>query len=222
MMKQRNASCVVHCPTVLSMVAVAIAGISVGLSVCTMVVSGWGDVALCTASTGAPATATAPFVHETSTEAPIGYTSGGVEVIGEMPGINNWVVKYSDDLYRGGYLIDERAVASLKELGVKTVVSISPSPLERSMCEDAGIELIEIPFKLPEGPTPSDVNWFLYLVDKTEGPVYVHCRGGTQKAAVLCIAYRVFSDGLSFEEAEAEFIALGGRERSLDGVSYVE
>lgn len=45
---------------------------------------------------------------------------------------------------------------------------------------------------------------FLAIVSRQPKPVYVHCRCGTKRTAVMVAAYRVLIEGVSDEEAIAE------------------
>jgi len=129
-------------------------------------------------------------------------------VIGKLPGLKNFVVKYNGvGLYRGGEPTSPEAVESLKSLGVETVISINPCDAERAMLKGE-FNLIEIPFSSDVGPSKTDIATVLQELDAVT--VYLHCSGGTRRAGVIGACYRVFADGWSIEAATKEYAALGG------------
>lgn len=134
-------------------------------------------------------------------------------LIGEIPGIYNYVVQYSDDVYRGGKVTSKKGMKYLKEtLGIKTIISILPSENERAWAKSYGILVVEVPFDLPLGPTGGDVRFMLEVInDQTACPVYIHCGGGTQRGNLMCTYYRE-DLGWDPEKVHAEYKALGGRD----------
>jgi len=56
---------------------------------------------------------------------------GDYEVIGILPGLKNFVVKYDSKFYRGGDIFSEQAFDSLTNLGIKTIISVTPTDFEK-------------------------------------------------------------------------------------------
>lgn len=133
-------------------------------------------------------------------------------VIGEVWGIRNFVVRYHGRLYRGGLIESEKAVDFLKHRDITTVFSVTPDDTERKVLKAAAIELIELPFE-KSGVPAAVFDRFIAEAKKRPGPLYVHCIGGKQRGGILSAAYRIAVDGFTFEEAVAEFVALGGSEK---------
>lgn len=132
------------------------------------------------------------------------------EVVGVVDGLKNYVIKYDDTLYRGGEPFAESALQSLEKLGVRTVVSITPTEHERKLCRENNLALVEIPFEKTKGLSRADLELYLNTIRAGSGPFYVHCHGGTHRGGVLGFAYRVHIQGWDYNKALVEFGRLGG------------
>lgn len=131
-------------------------------------------------------------------------------VVGEVDGLNNFVVKYGDKFYRGGYVKNEKGVAALKKLGVGTIITITPTDEERQLAKDAGLKLVELTIKKTEPISAETIEKLLSAVKAEPRAVYVHCVGGTHRAGALSACYRVKALGWTFDKAASEFDKLGG------------
>jgi protein tyrosine/serine phosphatase len=125
----------------------------------------------------------------------------------QVKGLHKFVVTLSPILYRGGLIETVEGMEALQKRGIKTIVSIVPSDQERAMAKQFGIRLVELPF--PNEKLPFEViDRFKEVLAQNE-PIYLHCHGGTHRAGVLGLYYRLWS-GWSYERALKEFVALGG------------
>jgi protein tyrosine phosphatase (PTP) superfamily phosphohydrolase (DUF442 family) len=132
------------------------------------------------------------------------------DVIGYVEGIRKYIIKYADNLYRGGEILSAKGMEGLVRLGVKTIISITPNDKERELAKQYRIKLVEFSFMRETGLNPGQLDQFLEIINKAEGPYYVHCIGGTHRAAALAAAYRIYFQGWLFEEAKNEYERLGG------------
>ncbi|MDZ8118171.1 fused DSP-PTPase phosphatase/NAD kinase-like protein [Pontiella agarivorans] len=133
------------------------------------------------------------------------------QVLGHLEGLNNYVVQYDESLYRGGQAYEpDLALQSLEALGIKTIISITPTEEERAFCEIAGIELIEVPFTSDSGPTENNFELYFQVLENSKAPVYLHCKGGSHRAGILGAAYRMKFQDWSYEQAIIEYGRLGG------------
>ncbi len=119
--------------------------------------------------------------------------------------------KLNDTLYRSGKLTDRAQVYALKNLGIRSVLSLEsymldPSLLdqERSWVEDIGLEF----FHLPMSPLPSDIPDLqdiyraLDILTRAENqPILVHCHNGSDRVGVVIASYHVKYDGWTPERA---------------------
>ncbi len=138
-------------------------------------------------------------------------TNSHYRVLGHLEGLNNHVVKYNNNFYRGGEIyIEDLALEALQEQGIKTIVSIAPSEMERALCASNDIALVEIPFGKEAGPSAADYEKYFQTLETGEGPFYIHCKGGSHRAGILSAAYRIQFQGWSFDQALIEYGRLGG------------
>lgn len=129
-------------------------------------------------------------------------------IVGYQKGIRFYIVKYTDNLYRGGDILSAEGAQTLKDLGVKTVVSVTPTAKERTLAREYGFTLVEIPFSFTSA-TESHLDRFLTAVDTQPGPIYVHGFGGTVRAGILPAHYRIHRQGWTYDQAMAEYRRLG-------------
>ncbi len=130
--------------------------------------------------------------------------------IGLMNGLKGFVVKYDDNLYRGGKLISEKGIKSLKSLGVRTIVSVTPTDAEREIAKKHGFLLIEIPFTKDLGLSKDDIQRFIAIFKNNSMPIYMHCNGGSHRGGILGLTYRIHKNNWSMDKALLEYGYLGG------------
>lgn len=132
------------------------------------------------------------------------------DVLGNVEGINGFVIKYTDNLYRGGTLKDSAGFQYLRKYGITTVVSITPDDKERKLCETYGLKLVELPFEKKKHVPEGVLSEFIAEMRMANGGVYVHCHGGAHRAGILAAAYRIHRNNWPAEKAILEFSKLGG------------
>lgn len=126
------------------------------------------------------------------------------KVVGYKPGLRFYVVQYNASLYRGGDILSAEGAQSLRSLGIKTIVSVTPNDRERALAKEYNFKLVEIPFGLGN-LNKSDLDRFLSAVDSSPAPVYVHCFGGDLQAGILLAHYRIHKEGWSYRRALNEY-----------------
>ncbi len=130
-------------------------------------------------------------------------------VIGNAKGIEGYIIQYDQTMYRGGEPSSAAGMEELKKYGIATIISITPTDFERQEAQKHGIKLVELPFEKSGVPAQA-LEAFLQSIDEDKGPFYVHCHGGTHRAAILCMAWRVHRQQWDYEKAMIEFGRLGG------------
>ena len=135
---------------------------------------------------------------------------GQYKVLGVHKGLKKYVVQYDNNIFRGGEIYHDSAAKTLKGWGIKTIVSITPTDDERKFCKKYGFELVEVPFDKSTGPSNAALSLFIKTVKTGSVPLYIHCIGGTHRASVLGVAYRVHVLGWPYEKALIEHGRLGG------------
>jgi uncharacterized protein (TIGR01244 family) len=111
--------------------------------------------------------------------------------------------KVSDALYRGAQPDDE-GFATLKKLGIKTVVNLRTFHSDRSECRRAGLDYVHITAQAWEGEDDEVIDFLKVVTDKTRQPVFVHCQHGADRTGVMCAVYRMAVQGWSTDDAVRE------------------
>ena len=116
--------------------------------------------------------------------------------------------RINDRLYRSAQPTAE-GMANLKELGIKTIVSLRSFHSDRDEIWNTGLEYEDI-FMKAWHPEREDVVRFLRLAsDPERTPILVHCQHGADRTGVMSAIYRVAVQGWSKEEAIREMVQGG-------------
>jgi len=116
--------------------------------------------------------------------------------------------KINANYYRGSQP-NASGVASLKALGVKTVIDLRSDEdrdaQESTFVEKAGMKYVSIPMTTHETPSLKKLDQFLKLVnDPANQPVYVHCVEGRHRTGVMTAVYRMTGEGWTPDQAFKE------------------
>ena len=107
-----------------------------------------------------------------------------------LPGLQH-VLQASRTVFSGGEPHGEKAFTSLKELGVKTIVSVDGLRPDVETAKKYGIKYVHIPIGYDEVSEKACLS-LLAVARADSGPVYVHCHHGQHRgpaaAAILCMA----------------------------------
>lgn len=125
-----------------------------------------------------------------------------------LPGLPS-IGRVAPGIFRGAQPEPE-GYATLKAIGIRTVVNFRQRHGEREAVEAAGMRYIEIPMSFFTKADPAVVRKALsVMTDPANQPVFLHCSRGVDRVGVVVAVYRMEVDGWSKEEAEAEMDALG-------------
>jgi len=111
--------------------------------------------------------------------------------------------RVSDELYRGG----QPSVSGFKELkyrGVKTVINLRLFHSDQKEIEGTGLNYVHIPMTGLILHKRSVFRFLGIVMDSEMTPVFVHCRGGADRAGTMVAVYRIFVQGWAKEEAIGE------------------
>jgi protein tyrosine/serine phosphatase len=128
-----------------------------------------------------------------------------------LPGLTS-VGRVAPGIFRGAQPTPE-GYATLKAMGVRTVINLRTRHRERKAVEAAGMRYVEIPMSFWKNVDPAVVRLALSaMTDPANQPVFIHCSRGVDRAGVVVAVYRMEVDGWSEAEAEAEMVAFGFHE----------
>jgi len=113
--------------------------------------------------------------------------------------------KVTEDLYRGGQP-EDGGFQALAAMGVRTVVNLRTIAEDRDQVTAAGLAYEHVGLH-PCFPTDEAVIQFLRIAtDPERTPVFVHCWFGSERASVMCAAYRIVVCGWSKDETVREML----------------
>jgi protein tyrosine/serine phosphatase len=130
----------------------------------------------------------------------------------EPSGVHNFH-ELNSAVYRGAQPSAE-GFQSLAKLGVKTIIDLRETghraTTEKKLVEAAGMKYVNIPLNGHAAPSEEQVTRLLALLnDKTDGPVFVHCRRGADRTGTIIACYRISHDHWNNEKALGEAKANG-------------
>jgi cytochrome c556 len=116
------------------------------------------------------------------------FSAAQQEVPHEMPGLHN-LVQLSADVYSGSEPDGEVAFASLKKLGVQTIVSVDGATPRIDLAKKYGIRYVHIPFGYDAIPLAAQLS-LTRAAREAKTPLYIHCHHGKHRgpaaAALVC------------------------------------
>jgi protein tyrosine/serine phosphatase len=135
-------------------------------------------------------------------------TSHSSERLYSLPGLSN-VGRVAPGVLRGAQP-GKNGYATLKAMGVKTVIDMRTTANEQKQVEAAGMRAVAFPIVMTRDGLKEKVERVVTLMaDPANQPVYVHCRHGQDRTGIVVAAYRMKQQGWSLADAEAEMQAFG-------------
>ena len=114
--------------------------------------------------------------------------------------------KVNDDLYRSAQP-EEQGMTSAKALGIKTVISLRETELDRNLNVKEGTQLntVHVPI-ITWRIKNQDIIKALQVIQDSPKPVLVHCRHGADRTGLIVAFYRIIYEGWSKEKAKDELM----------------
>ena len=117
----------------------------------------------------------------------------------EIRGIEN-TFRLSPRLYSGGDPRGAGALAALKELGVKTIISVDGATPDVEAARELGLRYVHLPIGYDGIPREQAVR-LVQAVKTFPGPVYVHCHHGKHRGPAAVAVCGIATEGWSQQEA---------------------
>jgi protein tyrosine/serine phosphatase len=135
-------------------------------------------------------------------------TARSSERLYNLPGLSN-VGRVAPGVLRGAQP-GKDGYATLKAMGVRTVIDMRTTASEQKQVEAAGMRAIAVPIEMSRDGLKEKVDRVVALMaDPANQPVYVHCRHGQDRTGVVVAAFRMKQQGWSLADAETEMQAFG-------------
>ena len=129
------------------------------------------------------------------------------------PGVPNFH-QVNEHVFRGGQPVDS-GWSSLASLGIKLIVDLRPPtehPIqaEARAVEAAGMRYLNVPMKGMGAPVEDAMLKVLgMLTAESGGPVFVHCKRGSDRTGTVIACYRVLHDHWENQKALQEARSYG-------------
>ena len=132
-----------------------------------------------------------------------------IAVSDDVSAINNFVA-VDERVWRGGAPADADYEA-LAAAGATTIIDLRAEDdldVPGDLLDNLGLDLVAIPMRDGQAPSPAQVERFIAAVAGSDGPVYVHCGAGVGRTGTMIAAYRVAA-GQSAASAVRANLAVG-------------
>ncbi len=100
------------------------------------------------------------------------------------------------------------ALEALVRRGVKTIINLRMpddiDPAEEAFAHAHGIEYCSVPLHGFRAPADAEMARVLDLIERSPGPVLVHCKRGADRTGTVIALYRMRRQGWSLDEVMAE------------------
>jgi protein tyrosine phosphatase (PTP) superfamily phosphohydrolase (DUF442 family) len=116
--------------------------------------------------------------------------------------------QYTDKLYSGSEPASPEAFDSLKELGVKTVISVDGAKPRLELAKERGMRYVHLPMQY-HSVTDEQKQAFAKALLELEGPIYMHCHHGKHRGPTAA-TLAMIGLGLFDEETGLEALTQSG------------
>ncbi len=134
----------------------------------------------------------------------------------EALGLHN-VYVLSKDITSGSEPQGEAAFARLKDLGIKTILSVDGKQPDVEMASKFGMKYVHVPIQY-KGIKPLALLHITKTFRELKGPFYVHCFHGRHRGPAAAAVGRIVLDGISREKAIAEMRQWSGTSSKYEGL----
>jgi protein tyrosine phosphatase (PTP) superfamily phosphohydrolase (DUF442 family)/cytochrome c556 len=134
----------------------------------------------------------------------------------EYPGLHN-VFQLSDDIVSGSEPHGPEALVALREMGIKTILSVDGKEPDALAAAELGMRYVHIPIQY-SGFSEGELAEITKTFRELEGPFYVHCFHGKHRGPAAAAVGRVVLDGASRETAIGEMKQYCGTSEKYEGL----
>jgi len=168
----------------------------------------------------APLSFAAPTGTAASQSVSIPETARSSEQLYNLPGLSN-VGRVAPGIFRGSQP-ERDGYATLKRLGIRTVIDLRTTESEKTAVEAAGMKAVAVPIIMSRKGLREKVDRVVALMnDPANQPVFVHCRHGQDRTGIVVAAYRMKMQGWPLADAEAEMQVFGFNDIWVNFKSFI-
>jgi protein tyrosine phosphatase (PTP) superfamily phosphohydrolase (DUF442 family) len=118
-----------------------------------------------------------------------------------LPGLHN-VFHLSAKLYSGSVPEGEAGFRSLRDLGIRTIITVDGARPDVAMARRYGMRYVHLPFGYDGCPLPTATR-IVRAVRDLPGPIYLHCHHGKHRSPAAAALVQIALDRASNDEAVA-------------------
>ncbi|MCY2966997.1 MAG: cytochrome c [Planctomycetota bacterium] len=138
----------------------------------------------------------------------------GVEKL-ESPTIEN-LFRLAPGLYSGGQPDGEAGLDALRDMGVRTIISVDGTPPPVEAARKLGIRYVHLPIGY-DGLRRDKLPIMIKAVRELPGPVFIHCHHGKHRGPAAAAACAIARNNWSRPEAEA-WLKIAGTDPAYRGL----
>lgn len=135
----------------------------------------------------------------------------------EADGLHN-LFRVSDRVYSGSSPEGDAGFASLRRLGVKTVITVDGATPDLANAEKHGLRYVHLPIGYDGIPTDR-VTQLAKAVRDLPGPVYIHCHHGKHRGPAACAAVLLTLDPTWTPERAERWLSVAGTDPKYSGLT---
>jgi protein tyrosine phosphatase (PTP) superfamily phosphohydrolase (DUF442 family) len=114
-------------------------------------------------------------------------------------------------IYRGAQASAHSLEALVRRYGIRTIVNLrgccTPEPWyldEARVARDAGINLEDLTFSATRLPSKNEMRHLLDVLDRSEPPLFFHCRQGADRTGLACTAALLLQPDVPYDTARRQ------------------
>lgn len=134
----------------------------------------------------------------------------------EADGLHN-VYRITDQLYSGSGPDREACFASLKKLGIKTVISVDGAKPDVELAKKFGLRYVHIPIPYNGVPRSQAVR-LAKAVKELPGPIYIHCHHGKHRGPTAAAIAQLCADEKCTVATALELLKKAGTDPKYTGL----
>jgi protein tyrosine phosphatase (PTP) superfamily phosphohydrolase (DUF442 family) len=133
----------------------------------------------------------------------------------DLAGLHN-TFRVNSRLYSGSEPEGDAGFASLKSIGIRTVISVDGAEPDITKARGAGLTYIHLPVGYDGIPEPRRLE-LLQAFRSVDGPVYVHCHHGKHRGPAACTVLMMGTDNWTRQQAK-DWLKMAGTDERYRGL----